>query len=119
MGDSHEVPSEAGMADGGRRPTTAPLTAHVLHAHEKASLAAPSRLSRAGRAAVTLCPVATDPSQPAPLKRRSRAELTVRDAHGDLLEVQPPDLGPGTPATLALEHERGPQPHNAIKRGDQ
>ena len=43
----------------------------------------------------------------------------MRDAHGDLLEVQPLDLGPGTPATIALEHERGPQPHNAIKSGDQ
>jgi hypothetical protein len=66
-----------------------------------------------------LCPVATDPSQPAPLDRRSLAELTVCDAHGDLLEVQPLDLGPGTPATIALEHERGPQPHNAMKSGDQ
>jgi len=43
------------------------------------------------------------------------AGMTVSDAHGDLLEVQPLDLGPGTPATIALEHERGPQPHNAIK----
>jgi hypothetical protein len=57
--------------------------------------------------------VATDPSNPAPLGRRSLAELTVRDAHGDLLEGQPLDLGPGAPATIALEHERGPQPHNA------
>jgi hypothetical protein len=72
-----------------------------------------------GRVAVILCPVATDPSHPAPLNPRSLAELTVRDAHGDLLEVQPLDLGPGTPATIALEHERGPQPHNAIKSGDQ
>jgi hypothetical protein len=72
-----------------------------------------------GRAAVILCPVATDPSHPAPLNRRSLAELTVRDAHGDLLEVQPLDLGPGTPATIAREHERGPQPHDASKSGDQ
>ena len=101
----------------GRRPTTASLQAHVLHAREKASLAARSRFSRR-RAAVILCPVATDPSHPAPLNRRSLAELTVRDAHGDLLEVQPLDLGPGTPATIALEHERGPQPHTAIESGD-
>jgi hypothetical protein len=38
---------------------------------------------------------------------------------GDLLEVQPLDLGPGTPATIALEHERGPQPHDANESGDQ
>ena len=111
--------SRRGHKGRGRRPTTPPLQAHVLHAHEKASLAEPSRLSQAGRAAVILCPVATDPSHPAPFNRRSLAELTVRDAHGDLLEVQPLDLGPGTPATIALEHERGPQPHNAIKSGDQ
>jgi hypothetical protein len=48
--------------------------------------------------------VATDPSHPAPLNRRSLAELTVRDTHADLLEVQLLDLGPGTPATIALEH---------------
>jgi hypothetical protein len=53
------------------------------------------------------------------LNRRSLAGLTVRDAHGDLVEVQPLDLGPGTPATIALEHERGPQPHDAIESGDQ
>jgi hypothetical protein len=68
-----------------------------------------------GRAAVILCSVATDPSPPAMLNRRSLAGLTVRDAHGDLVEVQPLDLGPGTPATIALEHERGPQPHDAIE----
>jgi hypothetical protein len=113
-----EYPQES-MRDGADGPRRPPLQAHVLHAHEKASLAEPSRLSRAGRAAVILSPVATDPSHPTPLTRRSLAQLTVRDAHGDLLEVQPLDLGPGTPATIALEHERGPQPHNAIKSGDQ
>ena len=38
-----------------------------------------------------LWPVATDPSHAAPLNRRSLAELTVRDVHGDLLEVQAGD----------------------------
>jgi hypothetical protein len=32
--------------------------------------------------------------------------LTVRQAQGDLLEVEPLDLGPGSPATRALELER-------------
>jgi hypothetical protein len=43
------------------------------------------------------------------------AELTVRKAHGDLLEVEPLDLGPGAPGTAALEHERGLEPD---ERGD-
>jgi hypothetical protein len=62
-------------------------------------------------------PVATDPSHPASLDRHSLSELTVRDAHGDLLEVEPLDLGPGAPATIALERERGPQPDDG-ERGD-
>jgi hypothetical protein len=32
--------------------------------------------------------------------------LTVRQAQRDLLEVEPLDLGPGSPATRALELER-------------
>jgi hypothetical protein len=117
MGDGHEVPPEAGMADGvdGPRRPLCRLT-YYTRTRRPRSLHGPG--SR-GRAAVILCPVATDPSHPAPLNRRSLAELTVRDAHGDLLEVQPLDLGPGTPATIALEHERGPEPHDAIKSGDQ
>jgi hypothetical protein len=62
--------------------------------------------------------VATQPSHPAPLDRHSLAQLTVRDAHGDLLEVEPLDLGPGAPATAALERERGPEPADAPERGD-
>lgn len=58
------------------------------------------------------------PSHPAPPDRRSLAELTVRAAHGDLLEIEPLDLGPGAPATIALERERGPQPDDAAERGD-
>jgi hypothetical protein len=61
--------------------------------------------------------VATDPSHPAPLDRHSLAELTVRDAHGDLLDVEPLDLAPGAPATIALERDRGPRPDDA-ERGD-
>jgi hypothetical protein len=42
--------------------------------------------------------------------------LTVRDAEGDLLDVEPLDLGPDAPATAALAAERGPQPE-ALGRG--
>ncbi len=51
------------------------------------------------------------PASPASTaKRRSLSELTVRDAQSDLLDVEPLDLGPGTPASAALALERGPQP---------
>lgn len=62
--------------------------------------------------------MATEPSDPAPTDRRSLRELTVRDARGDLLAVEPLDLGPDAPATAALEQERGPQPDHADERGD-
>jgi hypothetical protein len=55
---------------------------------------------------------------PPPSERRLVAELIVRDVQGDLLEVEPLDLGPGAPATAALEHERGPDPGEARERGD-
>jgi hypothetical protein len=62
--------------------------------------------------------VATNPSSSAPLDRHSVAELTVRDPQGDLLEVEPLDLGLGAPATAALEQERGLQPDDAAGRGE-
>lgn len=46
--------------------------------------------------------MAIDPSQPSWPDRRSLADLTVRDAQGDLLEIEPLDLGLGTPATAGL-----------------
>jgi hypothetical protein len=116
MGDGHGVPPEAGMRDGADGPVCR-LT-YYTRTRKPRSLNRPGS-RRPGEPPFIVCPVATDPLHPAPLDRRSLAELTVRDAHGDLLEVQPLDLGPGTPATIALEHQRGPQPHNSIKRGDQ
>ena len=46
------------------------------------------------------------------------AELTVRTAQSDLLEVDPLDFGPNAPATAALEAERGPEPGDVRRRGD-
>jgi hypothetical protein len=57
-------------------------------------------------------------SQPSSSDRFSVAELTVRPAHGDLLDIDPLDLGPDAPATAALESERGPQPGDAPERGE-
>jgi len=37
-------------------------------------------------------------------------ELIVSRATGDLLEIEPLDLGPDAPATAALAAERGPEP---------
>jgi hypothetical protein len=51
------------------------------------------------------------------LSRRERP-LTVRSSQGDLLEVEPLDLGPNAPATAALEAERGPEPRDVRPRGD-
>jgi hypothetical protein len=62
--------------------------------------------------------MATHPSHPEPLDRLSLAQLIVRQAHGDLLDVEPLDLGPGAPATAALERERGPEPEDVLERGD-
>jgi hypothetical protein len=45
------------------------------------------------------------------------ADITVTNAREDLLLVEPLDLGPGTPATAALELERGPQPTVVPDRG--
>jgi hypothetical protein len=57
-------------------------------------------------------------SQPSSSDRFSVAELTVRSAQSDLLEVHPLDLGPDGPATAALEAERGPQPGDVPQRGE-
>jgi hypothetical protein len=57
-------------------------------------------------------------SQPSFSDRFSVAELTVRSAQSDLLEVDPLDFGPDAPATAALEVERGPEPRDMRQRGD-
>lgn len=57
-------------------------------------------------------------SQPSSSDRFSVAELTVRSAQSDLLEVDPLDFGPDAPATAALEVERGPEPRDMRQRGD-
>jgi hypothetical protein len=62
--------------------------------------------------------MATHPSHPEPLDGHSLAQLIVREAHGDLLDVEPLDLGPGAPATAALARERGPGPEDVLERGD-
>jgi hypothetical protein len=41
----------------------------------------------------------------------------VHSAQGDLLEVEPLDLGPDAPATAVLEVERGPEPREVRQRG--
>jgi len=45
-----------------------------------------------------------------PVTPRSISELIVSYAEGDLLDVEPVDLGPGSPGTAALEAVRGPAP---------
>jgi hypothetical protein len=57
-------------------------------------------------------------SRPSSSDRFSVAELTVRSAQSDLLEVDPLDFGPDAPATAALEAERGSQPGDVPQRGD-
>jgi hypothetical protein len=57
-------------------------------------------------------------SQPSSSDRFSVAELTVRSAESDLLEVDALDFGPDAPATAALEVERGPEPRDMRQRGD-
>jgi hypothetical protein len=46
-------------------------------------------------------------------------QLTVRHVSGNLLAVEPLDLGPGVPATAALQRERGTRPDVTPERGDQ
>jgi hypothetical protein len=57
-------------------------------------------------------------SQPSSSDRFSVAELTVRTAQNDLLEVDPLDLGPDAPTTAALEAERGPESRDVRQRGE-
>lgn len=57
-------------------------------------------------------------SQPSSADRFSVAELTVRGAQSDLLDVDPLDFGPNAPATAALEAERGPEPGDEPQRGE-
>jgi hypothetical protein len=57
-------------------------------------------------------------SQPSSSDRFSVAELTVRTAQDDLLEVDPLDLGPDAPGTAALAVERGPEPGDVRRRGE-
>jgi hypothetical protein len=52
-------------------------------------------------------------SQRSSSDRFSVAELTLRSAQSDLLEVEALDFGPDAPATAALEAERGPQSGDA------
>ena len=63
--------------------------------------------------------VAANPSLPEPLTQHRLAELIVRAADSDLLEVEPLSLGAGAPATAALDLERGPRPGGAAARGEQ
>jgi hypothetical protein len=57
-------------------------------------------------------------SQPSSSDRFLVAELTVRSAQSDLLEVDPLVLGPDAPATAALEVERGREPRDVPQRGE-
>lgn len=57
--------------------------------------------------------MATEPSHP-PLPPLSLRELTVREASGDLLNVDPLGMGPGS---AALAAERGPAPADGRERG--
>jgi hypothetical protein len=61
--------------------------------------------------------VATDRSPSTVVLPLSIDDITVTEARDDLLLVEPIDLGPGAPATAALEVERGPQPTAPRERG--
>lgn len=56
-------------------------------------------------------------AHPAPSFSPLSLDTTVTEARDDLLLVEPLDLGPGAPATAALEVERGPQPTALRERG--
>lgn len=74
-----------------------------------------ARLERCGILDLTM---ATQPSHPSSSGAPRLVELTVRSAQGDLLEVEPLDLGPDAPATAALAAERGPHPADTRQRGE-
>lgn len=61
--------------------------------------------------------MATEPSHPLP-KTFTIAELTVQKADGDLLELDPLEMGPGTPGSDALAIERGPEPVDVDSGGE-
>jgi hypothetical protein len=61
--------------------------------------------------------VATDRSPSTAVLPFSLDDITVTEARDDLLLVEPIDLGPGAPATAALEVERGPEPTAPPERG--
>jgi hypothetical protein len=44
--------------------------------------------------------------------------LAVREARLDLLEIEPVDLGPGSPVTAALQLARGPALEDPNERGE-
>jgi hypothetical protein len=54
--------------------------------------------------------MAANPSLPEPVVQHALAELVVRSAKSDLLDVEPLTFGAGSPASAALDLERGPQP---------
>lgn len=62
--------------------------------------------------------MASQPSLPSSPGALGLVDLTVRSAQGDLLDVEPLDLGPDAPATAALAAERGPHPADARQRGE-
>ncbi len=63
--------------------------------------------------------MAVNPSPPQLPAQHRLEDLIVRQAEGELLDVEPLNLGPGAPATAALEAERGPRPDDAAGRGRQ
>lgn len=82
----------------------------------RASFCASDRCARVG--ARHTGGMASQPSHPLSARLFTIAELTVQDAEGDLLDVDPLQLGPGTPASDALAIERGPQPADAHSGGE-
>lgn len=61
---------------------------------------------RRRRTAVSSAEMASSAPQPPSSEPDWLEDLTVRHAQGNLLEVEPLDLGPGAPASRALELDR-------------
>jgi len=59
--------------------------------------------------------VATDRSSSISILPLSLDDITATEGRDDLLLVEPVGLGPGAPATAALEVERGPQRAAAVR----